>query len=313
METKYGFIKMTLPEFKRWIKEQNVARHILYIQEHHTWVPSYIHFTGNNHFERQLAMKNSHRDRGFSNIAQHFTIFPDGTILTGRSLEDNPAGIAGKNSNAICIENLGDFDTGKDTMTTEQKRSIIEVTAALCKRFNIPVNTDRILYHTWFASKSCPGTNFFGGNTKRHCEQNLLPLILQVYSLNEDGNHLTDKFEYGIVTADTLNVRTGTNTSYSIAYTTSYGSVIRIWEKKDGWYKISKSKEEWVYARYVDIIKAAVVNADILNVRSGPSANYTKLDKVVKGDMVFIFEEQNDWAKIAVDEKWVSMKYLDLK
>jgi len=65
-------------------------------------------------------MKNYHLSKSFSDIAQHFTTFPDGTILTGRSLEKTPAGISGFNSNAICIENLGNFDSGADVITNLQ-------------------------------------------------------------------------------------------------------------------------------------------------------------------------------------------------
>ena len=53
---------------------------------------------------------------GWNDIGQHFTIFPDGLILTGRSLEKSPACIYGQNANAICIENLGNFDLGGDQM-----------------------------------------------------------------------------------------------------------------------------------------------------------------------------------------------------
>jgi hypothetical protein len=67
-------------------------------------------------------MKNHHvNNNGWADIGQHFSIFPDGKICTGRNLESTPACIYGRNANAICIENVGYFDTGKDTMTTAQK------------------------------------------------------------------------------------------------------------------------------------------------------------------------------------------------
>ena len=58
MQTKSGFTKMSVAEFENWIANLRIARTILKIQQHHTYIPSYVHFTGNNHFERQLAMKN---------------------------------------------------------------------------------------------------------------------------------------------------------------------------------------------------------------------------------------------------------------
>ncbi|MBE2190142.1 MAG: N-acetylmuramoyl-L-alanine amidase [Candidatus Kapabacteria bacterium] len=151
METKHGFIKMTVSEFENWLLQTRVGRTILKIQQHHTFIPGYIHFNGSNHFERQLAMKNHHvNQNGWRDIGQHFTIFPDGTVMTGRSLEFSPACITNQNANAICIENLGNFDTGFDEMTTAQKEAIVAVTAALCKRFNLAVNTQTIVYHHWF-------------------------------------------------------------------------------------------------------------------------------------------------------------------
>ena len=56
MESRHGFTKMTLAEFGTWLGQQRVGRTILHIQQHHTWNPSYTHFDGRNHFERQQAM-----------------------------------------------------------------------------------------------------------------------------------------------------------------------------------------------------------------------------------------------------------------
>lgn len=80
-------------------------------------------------------MKTHHMvNNGWSDIGQHFTIFPDGLILTGRNPENTPACIYGQNANSICIENLGNFDHGADVMTTVQKEAIISVTAILCMK-----------------------------------------------------------------------------------------------------------------------------------------------------------------------------------
>jgi hypothetical protein len=44
MESKYGFVKMTIAEFGSWILSQRIARTILTVQQHHTWSPNYTHF-----------------------------------------------------------------------------------------------------------------------------------------------------------------------------------------------------------------------------------------------------------------------------
>ncbi|HMP30820.1 MAG TPA: peptidoglycan recognition family protein [Saprospiraceae bacterium] len=174
MQTKYGFTKLTIEEFSNWIHSVKIARTIVKIQQHHTYKPMYKDFTGNNHFDLQKGMQNAHKyTNGWMDIGQHFSIFPDGTVVTGRSLEYSPACIYMHNANSICIENVGNFDTGGDIMTPLQRESIIEVTALLCKKFNLPVDTNFIVYHHWFrldngyrnngagGNKSCPGTIFF--------------------------------------------------------------------------------------------------------------------------------------------------------
>ena len=195
MTKKFGLVKWSIGEFEEWLNSFHLARTVFVIQQHHTFSPSYAHFNGSNHFELQQGMKNYHvSHNGWSDIGQHFSTFPDGTILSGRSLEQSPVCIKGQNTNSICLEHLGNFDSGKDVMLAEQRETIIQMTAILCRRFNIPVNTQSIVYHHWFNlstgqrndgssnNKSCPGTNFFGGNKVIDCSTNFLPLILQASS-----------------------------------------------------------------------------------------------------------------------------------
>ncbi|MBL7813012.1 MAG: amidase [Bacteroidetes bacterium] len=322
METKNGFNLMTPAEFESWITAQNVARTILYVQQHHTYIPNYAHFNGSNHFTLQQGMKNSHVALGWVDVAQHFSIFPDGKICTGRSLEWNPAGIYGFNSYAICIENVGYFDTGNDTMNAAQADSIVRVTAALCKRFGIPVNEDRIVYHHWFdlnngartngsgVTKTCPGTGFFGGNTVAAAKANFYPKVQAILQGSGPAAQPPAVLKYGCVNTNVLNVRTTASSSSPVTNTVRLGSVIRIYEEKNGWYRISASRQEWVYASYVKIVKRATVNADVLNVRSGPGTNFNKMAEVRKNEEVFVYDEQNDWCKISLDERWVSKAYL---
>ena len=199
VQTSYGFTRFdTEDEFKNWLKNQRVTRTVNKLQIHHTGSPAYCNFykSGGGHeneLTRQQSMKSYHvNTRGMSDIAQHFTVFPNGKIVSGRSLNSNPAGISGWNSGAICVEIYGNFDKGQDTMTAEQKKAVVMLYGELCKKFNLTPSTNTIRCHAWFTSggtylgdyiagksrKTCPGTNFMGiGNSKYAIENKFIPMV----------------------------------------------------------------------------------------------------------------------------------------
>jgi len=326
METRSGFTKMTIHEFPAWLNSQRIARTILKVQQHHTYRPDYSHFNGNNHFERQQAMKNHHMiNNGWSDIGQHFTIFPDGTIMTGRSLESTPACTFGQNANSICIENLGNFDHNADIMTSDQRNAIVTVTAELLRKFNLPVNTQTVIYHHWFDlstgqrnnstrnKKSCPGSNFFGGNKEADCENNFLPLVQAALAGSAVPQAPLTLVRYAFVTADHLNIRIQPTASSSKApdrEPVTFGTVLRVYDEQNGWLKISSSQSHWVSGRFTVPIEKAVITASALNVRSGPGTEYTKTGSVKKDETVFVFEEKNGWSRIALNDQWVSSRYI---
>lgn len=191
MQTKNGFTLMSVAEFEKWIKNVKVSRKIDILQVHHTYSPSFAQFNGSNHFNLQQGMKSYHVNQcHYSDIAQNFTVFPDGTIMTGRSLNLAPAGARGMNTTGICVENLGNFDKGGDVMPAVMKNAIVRIYAAMVKRFNINIEKN-IRYHAWYTAsgtylgnyvagrscKTCPGTNFFGGCTRAAYDANFRPLI----------------------------------------------------------------------------------------------------------------------------------------
>lgn len=215
MKKQYGFIRFdSICEFTDWLAKQKVNRKINKLQIHHMDLPNYN--TWNNtdkrvyKTNRELARTNSLNtygkntwnspDRNGKYIAQHFSIFPNGKITTGRDLNSTPIGIKGWNEGAICVEIYGDFDYKQDVMTSSQKKSVIALYALLCKKFNLTPGSDTIRPHCWFTSsgtyigdynplmsaKSCPGTNFMEiGNTKSAFINNFYPLIKN-HMKNED-------------------------------------------------------------------------------------------------------------------------------
>jgi uncharacterized protein YraI len=318
MTEQFGFTLMSPDEFAQWITKQNVVRTILTIQQHHTAVPEYVHFDGANHLILQRNMRSFHvNQNGWADIGQHFTIFPDGMIATGRSLERSPACIFGNNQNSICIENLGNFDTGKDIMRQEQRTAILRATAALCKRFNTPVNTDRIIYHHWFdlntgartngtgVVKTCPGTGFFGGNKVKDAQDNFIPQVKALLSGTADPAAVTVRY-YAFVNTPILNVRNAPSTSAKRISRVFDGAILRVYEEKDGWVRVSHKKQEWVSARFIQRVERGVVNTDSLNVRSGPGATFSKLGEIKAGEPVFVYERSGTWIRIDDAQRWVA-------
>ena len=191
MKTQDGFTLMDKSEVKTYLAKQKVTRTINKLQVHHMDAPSYSTWEKTDkkvfdepHFGRTQSLNDYGRrtwGSGASDghghyIAQHFNVFPDGKITTGRNLNSKPIGIRGWNDGAICIEIYGKFDKGYDKMTKEQKQAVIMLYGELCKRFKIPVDTRHIRPHCWFttggtylgtynssrSAKTCPGTNFWG-------------------------------------------------------------------------------------------------------------------------------------------------------
>ena len=192
MKTQNGFTLLeNKKDVKNWLAKQKVTRTITRLQVHHMDAPSYSTWEKTDkkvftepHFGRTQSL-NDYGKRTWGSgasdghghyIAQHFNVFPDGKITTGRNLNSTPIGIRGWNTNAICIEIYGKFDKGHDVMNAKQKEAVIYLYGELCKRFNIPVDTKHIRPHCWFtargiylgkynpsrSAKTCPGTNFWG-------------------------------------------------------------------------------------------------------------------------------------------------------
>lgn len=121
---------------------------------HHTWLPNHDNFTGDNYQSIQDGMRDYHMNqRGWSDIGQHVTLYPDGLFLTGRDFGRAPASITGHNTGAFAVEMLGNFDKGNDVLKGDQKEAILWLT----KYFDDKGRT--IIFHNEFATKTCPGTS----------------------------------------------------------------------------------------------------------------------------------------------------------
>ncbi|WP_455537819.1 peptidoglycan recognition protein family protein [Terrisporobacter sp.] len=216
MKKEFGFIRFdNIDEFEIWLNKEKVTRKINRLQVHHMDLPNYNTwkttdkriYGENRELGRTKSLddycknKWNYPDGKNHYIAQHFNIFPNGKITTGRSLNSKPIGITGWNDNAICVEIYGDFDNKKDNMTDKQRKSVIAVYGLLCRKFKLTPNVNTIRPHCWFSAsgtylgdyfpnksaKSCPGTNFMNfGNTSSAFINKFYPLIKEYLSKNKN-------------------------------------------------------------------------------------------------------------------------------
>jgi len=329
MKTVSGFTLMDAGEFTGWLKNQEVHRIVSLIQNHHTYIPSYAHFNGSNHFARLKAMRDYHvGHNGWNDIAQNFTTFPDGTIATGRPLQAVPVGIKGHNARGICIEHLGNFDTGQDSMTAAHRDTAILVNAALCSKFNLTPSVNSIVYHHWFdlntgkrtggsgVTKTCPGSAFFGGNKEQHARKYFIPLINEkLTQLSGTATPLLQQAApplfYYFVTASNLNVRSGPGPEFDPNATIHTGSIVPVFKVSNGWLQVDQGNK-WVSDKFGLSIGLATVKANLLNVRSGPGTNFQVVSSLKKNEEVFIYEETNGWIRTAISEQWVRKDFLNV-
>ena len=191
MKQQGKFILFDVSEFENWLKGLALTRKIKLVQNHHTCEPDYGTFDKNkDHFKLLASMEKSHLERGFFEIAQNLITFPDGLVAVCRSFETMPEGIRGSNLFGICIEHLGNFDVNKDDMRPAHCDTILKVNSLLCEKFKLVPSTNTVVYHHWYNlttgrrvpegapnTETCPGTNFFGGNTIEACAKNFIPLL----------------------------------------------------------------------------------------------------------------------------------------
>ena len=112
--------RLTVPQFANLIvaAKPTLTRKIVAVHLHHTWRPRRTDFRGRTTVE---AMRRFHMvENGWSDIAQHLTIDPQGVLWTGRNWNAPPASQTGRNGTRLegpfMIEMVGDFDRNAETL-----------------------------------------------------------------------------------------------------------------------------------------------------------------------------------------------------
>lgn len=284
MKTQNGFTLFEkTSEIGPWLKKQNVTRTISRLQVHHMDLPNYSTWEKTDkkvfdepHFGRTQSLNDygkktwNYSDGHGKYIAQHFNVFPDGKITTGRHLNSTPIGIRGWNTNAICIEIYGDFDKGKDVMTKAQKKAVIALYGELCKRFKIKPSTSTIRPHCWFtargtylgkydpsrSAKTCPGTNFMGYGCSTTGFAKFIKEVKAYINGEESKEVVKEEKSEGIyrVRTDELNVRKGPGVNFEKTNEVHKGDAFTIVEINGNCGKL-KSGIGWINLSYTEKIK----------------------------------------------------------
>ena len=131
-----------------------------------------------------------------------------------------------------------------------------------------------------------------------------------------------------IVTATSLNVRSGPSTSNGVIGSLKQNDKVEVISESNGWSKIKfNGKEGYVSSTYLkdsddgntgggsenpNPSNNKIVTATSLNVRSGPSTSSSKIGALRQNEVVEVISESNGWSKIKFNGKegYVSSDYL---
>jgi hypothetical protein len=152
------FHPLTLGQFAELLERFPFTRRINAVHMHHTWSPRRADYRG---LDSIVGMWRYHtRECGWSDIAQHLTIAPDGTLWTGRGWNSAPASASGHNGTSkegpFMFEMIGNFDHGHDRFEGPQREAALEVIARVQERFGLAA--DSLRFHREMSSKTCPGS-----------------------------------------------------------------------------------------------------------------------------------------------------------
>lgn len=128
----------------------------------------------------------------------------------------------------------------------------------------------------------------------------------------ESTSTLEIKYVYN---CDSLNVRKGAGTKYSIIRTIKKGTKVNVYEISGSWARIGTN--EWCSNKYLSKTKPSsyptkkVYNCTSLNVRKGAGTKYNIVRTIKKGTKVTIYKTSGSWSKISSSkDEWCSSKYL---
>ena len=151
------FMRLSAEDFDALVSSFEWKRTVNAVHVHHTWRPRRSDYRGEKTIK---AMYDVHTGtNGWTDIAQHVTVAPDGLIWTGRNWNQPPASAKGFNgtrqAGPFMLEMIGDFNTGQDSLDNPQREAALHVVARLLIHFRLA--TEAVRFHNEMSSKTCPG------------------------------------------------------------------------------------------------------------------------------------------------------------
>jgi len=146
--------KVTLAEFEAHLGNTAVPRRIDEVIVHHTWSPTAAQYAG---ISTVAGVRRYHMQvRGWSDNGYHVMVPPvRNEVFLCRPLARSGAHCLNHNTHSVGVSFIADFDK-EDPQRYGGMEEGVQVVAALCRRFGLPVSDVR--FHREFADKSCPGT-----------------------------------------------------------------------------------------------------------------------------------------------------------
>lgn len=156
------FLELTVDQFSDLVQKFPWQRRITEVHLHHSWRPNHADFSARTAIQSMEAIyAHQTAQAGLSDLAQHVTIDPRGSIWTGRNWNDPPASANGFNGNSIAgpfmLQIIGNFDAGQDELRDQQLSTVIDVIAIVQKLWGLPPEAFR--FHQEMGDKSCPGSS----------------------------------------------------------------------------------------------------------------------------------------------------------
>lgn len=162
----------------------------------------------------------------------------------------------------------------------------------------------------------------------KRCADGIVNYLVRDYGISKKAvkpapKPVDDSKDYGYVTADVLNVRSGRSTGHKVVTQLKKGDKVEKLYLAKGWWSIAvplsvdKRGYAFVSAAYIANIapnqpkyqEGVVIPDRGLNVRKGPGTRYGIVKALRKGEAVTIYEEKSGWYRIGTHQ-WVSATFI---